>query len=453
MNTIDDSAAVGLGMLTFLLIVVLYVWTALALSAVFRKSGEQPWKAWVPVLNQVVLLQLGGFSGWLFLLILVPFAGPLIVWALLIAACYRINVAFGHGVGMTVLAALVLPVWASILGFGPARWLGADLGAHVTGPRRTAAPDDDDVSAYVPRAAPLAFSPSDPPPAPPLPDPPLAGPPLPGAPLPDAPLPAAPAAPAGWTPPPMPPAPAAAPAARWGGFDLGAVGEVTSEVTGADSAAPAPISAVPRAASPVTDPPAAQAWVTPPPVTRVPATPAPVPADEPWAPARSPLPDPEHLPEASGEVSAIVAAPAAATPRSARAAVSAQHTKAQIPDDPIDETIITRRRRTAWSLVPPAGAAIPLTADVVLLGRKPAPDRAYPEAQLVSIDDGTVSKTHARLALRDDHWYVTDLGSTNGVLFATLMGTEVEATPGEEIEAGERFYLGDAEVRLQRSDG
>ena len=89
----------------------------------------------------------------------------------------------------------------------------------------------------------------------------------------------------------------------------------------------------------------------------------------------------------------------------------------------------------------------------MLLGRKPAPDRAYPEAQLVSIDDGTVSKTHARLALRDDHWYVTDLGSTNGVLFATLMGTEVEATPGEEIEAGERFFLGDAEVRLQRSDG
>ncbi len=83
----------------------------------------------------------------------------------------------------------------------------------------------------------------------------------------------------------------------------------------------------------------------------------------------------------------------------------------------------------------------------------PTPDRDFPAAQLISIDDGTVSKTHARLSLRDDHWYVTDLGSTNGVLFATLMGTEVEATPGEEIEAGERFFLGDAEVRLQRSEG
>jgi hypothetical protein len=238
-------------------------------------------------------------------------------------------------------------------------------------------------------------------------------------------------------------------AGRWGGFDLGAVSEVTSEVTGADSAAPAPISAVPLRSAPAAAPPPPPA----PPVTRVPAMPAPEPAGEPWAPARSPSVEAEPFPDTSGQVSAVVGAPDAGIPRSARASVSAQHTKAEIPDDPIDVTIITRRRRTAWSLIPPAGAAIPLTADVVLLGRKPAPDRAYPEAQLVSIDDGTVSKTHARLALREDHWYVTDLGSTNGVLFATLMGTEVEATPGEEIEAGERFFLGDAEVRLQRGDG
>ena len=63
-----------------------------------------------------------------------------------------------------------------------------------------------------------------------------------------------------------------------------------------------------------------------------------------------------------------------------------------------------------------------------------------------------MSKTHARLELRDDAWYIIDLDSTNGVLFATLMGTEVEATPGVAVEAGDRFLLGDAEVRLQRSD-
>ena len=51
-----------------------------ALSAVFRKSGEEAWKAWVPVLNPIVLLQLGGLSGWLILLGLVPFLGLLALW-------------------------------------------------------------------------------------------------------------------------------------------------------------------------------------------------------------------------------------------------------------------------------------------------------------------------------------------------------------------------------------
>jgi hypothetical protein len=445
MTTIDDSTGVALGVLTFLLIAALYIWTALALSAVFRKSGEQGWKAWVPVLNQVVLLELGRLSGWLYLLVLIPFVGPVILWALLIVAYHRINLSFGYGAGMTVLAALLLPVWASILGFGPARWLGTEMASRGPGggPRRTALPESADE--YVPRATPAAYSPS-------------------------VPLATAPAS--GWTPPPVPPLPPApssadpappapapvagrstfapqtsAAAGRWGEFDLGAVSEVTSEVTGADSAAPAPISAVPVAA------PSPAAPTVVPPVTRVPAAPEEDPEREPWAPARSPSSDAEAFPEHSGQVSAIVGVPDAGTPRSARASVSAQHTKAEIPEDPIDETVITRRRRTAWSLVPPSGAAVPITAEVVLLGRKPAPDRALPEAQLIPIDDGTVSKTHARLELRDDRWYVTDLGSTNGVLFATLMGTEVEATPGVEAEAGERFFLGDAEVRLQRSGG
>ena len=435
MTTIDDSTGIAPGVISFLLIAALYVWTAVALSAVFRKSGEQAWKAWVPVLNQIVLLELGRLSGWLYLLVLVPFAGPLILWALLIVACYRINLSFGHGVGMTVLAAVLLPVWATILGFGPARWLGTEMAARGPGrgPRRSALPEA--AEEFVPRATPPAYRPS-------------------------VPLPPAPAS--GWTPPPVPPAPAPAADApraasdrdgRWGEFDLGAVSEVTSEVTGADSAAPAPISAVPVPTVPsVTEEPAAPP-IAEPPVTRVPPVQAREPEPEPWAPARASRSDSEAFPDTSAQVSAIVGAPDAGTPRSARASVSAQHRHAEIPDDPIDETVITRRRRTAWSLVPPSGAAVPITAEVVLLGRKPAPDRAFPEAQLVPIDDGTVSKTHARLQLREDRWYVTDLGSTNGVLFATLMGTEVEATPGVEIEAGERFFLGDAEVRLQRSGG
>jgi len=472
MTTIDDSTAVALGMLSFLLFVVLYVWTSLALAAVFRKSGEEGWKGWVPILNQVVLLQLGALSGWLLLLYLIPIVGPLIVWAMLIVAYHRINLAFGHGAGMTVLAALLLPVWASILGFGPARWLGAETptGAYRTAPRSAMgggphrSPSVDDAgSNFVPRVSPPVYDPAQslptapvggwtPPPVPPAPARPPAAvippiPPMPGAPVASVPSAAEPL-PDADPPPAFAPAPTRERSARdWGAFDLGAVSEVTSEVTAADSAAPAPISAVPHSEPD-------EAVVTAAPlVTRIPAMPARMDDDEPWAPARSPMADPDAFPDTSGQVSAVVGSANNGTPRSALGAVSAQYKRPEIPDDPIDETIITRRRRTAWSLIPPSGGPVPLTGDVVILGRKPDLDRSFPGAQLISIDDGTVSKTHARLALRDDRWYVTDLGSTNGVLFATLMGTEVEATPGEEIEAGERFFLGDAEVRLQRSDG
>lgn len=457
MNTIDDSTAVTLGVTSFVVFVLLYVWVALALSALFRKSGEEGWKGWVPILNQITLLQLAGFSGWLVLLGLVPVVNIAYV-VVQIMACYRINRSFGFGVGMTVLAAFFLPIWASILGFGTARWLGAEQ--QVSGPRRSesaalaapafAAQASDRRAEYVPLLS--ATPPAAPAAAPPI------APPVPPAPA------VAPLAPSGgWTPPPLP----SQPAGSADDDDLEGVDDPIVPVVSSPPPAPpvpqvddhpteynptfrgdssAPITAVP-ASAPVVEPP-----VKTPPVTRIPAA-AHVSDPKPWAPSSVDLGEPEAFDETSGPVSAIAGAPDAGAPRSALTSVSALYTQPEIPaDEPIDETVIARRRRTAWSIVPPSGVPVPLTADVVIVGRRPSADAAFPRAQLVSIDDGTISKTHARLVLREDRWYVTDLGSTNGVHFATFMGTEVEATPGVEIEAGDKFILGDAQVRLTRSD-
>ena len=41
MNTPDESLAALLGLLSSVLAVALYVWTALAVSAMFRKMGEE----------------------------------------------------------------------------------------------------------------------------------------------------------------------------------------------------------------------------------------------------------------------------------------------------------------------------------------------------------------------------------------------------------------------------
>src|SRR3546814_21092613 len=122
MNT--ETITIALGATSFVLIVVLYVWMALALSALFRKAGEEGWKGWVPLFNQAVLLQLGGFPPWLILLLLIPGLGGLAVYVLFVMAAHRINRSFGYGTGMTVLAALLGLIWASILGFGSARCIG-----------------------------------------------------------------------------------------------------------------------------------------------------------------------------------------------------------------------------------------------------------------------------------------------------------------------------------------
>ena len=103
---------------------VLYLWIAASLSAVFRKAGEEPWQAWVPILNAVVLLRLGGMSGWFLLLALVPILGTLALLGVFIIVYVRLNRSFGVGPAMTVVAVLLFPVWTSILGWGPARWLG-----------------------------------------------------------------------------------------------------------------------------------------------------------------------------------------------------------------------------------------------------------------------------------------------------------------------------------------
>lgn len=555
-----DSTTLVLGASSLALVVVLYVWLALALAAMFRKIGEPVWKAWVPVVNVATVLKLGGFSPWLVLINLVPLFGFIAFYVVLVVAVHRITVGFGAGGGLTVLGAVFLVVWASVLGFGSARWegdaaRGADedsapvrRGRDFQGPyvpliggwtpEAEPAPDDRPAAdrpaadRFVDAAPPVSEPVVQPFAAPAgsladaVPSPSDWAPPTDLAPArldghrsTDRSVPAAsgsvfevldalrdgapagadgaaprdradqqagPAdvdkkpdaeqSPAGWVPrfaePPaepdadalatrallLPGAPTrgASPAARR-----------TSDPTDVESASPSAASASPSADAapdhPVDDGPSpwaaparreaeeldeAPAIIPEAPLTR----PAPTPVSAPRV-SRTPA---DEFPELSEAVSAVPDAPDAGAPRSARTSVSALYTRPEVPSDDdfdaLERTVVARRKRIPWALIAPNGETVDLTSSVVILGRRPGPDAAHPDAQLVPIVDETrtVSKTHARLELRGDTWYVTDLESTNGVLFATLMGTEVEAPPGEEIEAGERFFLGDAEVRLTR---
>ncbi|WES62923.1 DUF5684 domain-containing protein [Microbacter sp. GSS18] len=471
MTTQDPTPVIAAIAISLLLGAALYVWTALALAAVFGKSGRERWKAWVPFLNIFVLLELGGLSGWLVLLAFVPGIGSVALWVVIVVACHRVGRSFGFGAGMTVLAALVLPVWASVVGFGSARWLGAAAGP-ARGPARarsTAVPPPP--APRAPAARPAA-APAAPPVVPAAPPAPVAA---------AAPAPAAPAPAPAPTPAPAPavaaaavaagdaadepvpdadPAPVAAAAAEplaatpasarraepW--TDLDTDVDTAGEMTGGVSDAPAPIAAVPGRSDEPAPAPARTAAVThvPPMAARETA--------EPWAPSdAAPATAPsrivaEPFPEESDEVSAIAAAPVADGPRSARSSVSAQHVRPEIPDDEFERTEIARRRRVRWSLTVPSGESIPLTADVVIIGRRPTPSSAFPGAQLVPIPDGTISKTHARLQRDGALWHIVDLGSTNGTVLIGSDGGETEIEPGSLHPLPARFLVGDAEVSL-----
>lgn len=398
-----SGAFAALGVVQVVLGIGIYVWTALALTAVFRKTGVDPWRAWVPVLNFWELYILAGMRGWwaavlaggAVLVTIISgvvagvFAGialnagfggdagsaagalaaaavvPALIWLGFLAFALVIQIrmlrslcrGFGLGTGFVVLGALLFPVWASVVGWGSARWLGREAPAEP---------------------APFRNPPTD------------AG-------VPSAPVTAALASPA----PPAPPLFAPASAAP-------------------SNAAPG----VPTPAAPAAEPISASPWAPPPP----PAGPGVAdPAPQSWsAPTASPSPAPQP-----------VAAPVA----------QAAPVAAPVDDEAdVDErTVLAARRGPQATLRLPNGSSVALSAAAVVLGRNPVAPDAAPDAQIIAIDDvtRTVSKTHALLQHTGTVWTITDLASTNGVFVGP---DDVEASGPTPVSGV--FHLGDAELQL-----
>jgi len=434
MNGVDTGAAIVLGLLTTILGVAVYVWVALALAAAFRKMGEESWRAWVPILNIAVLLRWGGFSPWLALLALIPGPGTLAIWILLVITVHRLNPGFGYGVGMTVVGALLFPVWATIVGFGPAEWRGARLA------RERRQPAAQPSASYPPIGTPMPDF---------------------GAPIPPPPFPAT-AEPAPPTPrtgvPVMPSEPPASVAPQPWSPEPG-----DAPVSAVPVAEPVP---APEAPDPTAPTPTVRSEVSPPVRASGPEIISSVPGrdDAPVTRLRRAAASPDRderdvFPELTGEVSAVSGSPAAGAPVSAASSVSAQERRreeAATPsfDDDLERTVVVRRGHARWELVLPDASTMPLSADVVVLGRNPVADPMRPRAQLIAVVDATrtVSKTHARLERHGDTWRITDLGSTNGILLPSPLGADVELQPGEDVEVTGRFLLGDAALRLHRMD-
>lgn len=70
----------------------------------------------------------------------------------------------------------------------------------------------------------------------------------------------------------------------------------------------------------------------------------------------------------------------------------------------------------------------PLEGDQITLGRS--------SSNQVVVDDPNASRTHARLSRRDQEWWITDLGSTNGTLVNEQVIKERRLNQGDRIRIG-----------------
>ena len=108
--------------------IVFYAVFAFFLSKVFKKAGVEAWKAWVPVYNSWVFLELGGQKGWLALLSLlsiIPFIGwigGIVTYVFMCIAAYHIGRKLQKEDWFVVLYILVSPVWLIWLAVDDSKW-------------------------------------------------------------------------------------------------------------------------------------------------------------------------------------------------------------------------------------------------------------------------------------------------------------------------------------------
>lgn len=107
-----EAAGVFLAMMVVMLVIAIvsYVVFAFFLSMIFKKAGIEGWKAWVPVYNSWVLLEMGDQPGWWSILAFIPFVN-IVAAVFMYIAMYNIGLKFGKEGVFVLLAIFLTPVW------------------------------------------------------------------------------------------------------------------------------------------------------------------------------------------------------------------------------------------------------------------------------------------------------------------------------------------------------
>lgn len=127
-SNVDPAVAAGavmFGILFGLLAAaVIYVITALCLSRIFKKTGVETWKAWVPIYNTWVMLELGGQQGFWAVLTLLPIVN-IIAAVFIWIAMYQIGLNFGKPSAFILLGIFFPLIWLIWLAVDKSTWKGA----------------------------------------------------------------------------------------------------------------------------------------------------------------------------------------------------------------------------------------------------------------------------------------------------------------------------------------
>tara|TARA_Y100000310_G_scaffold79304_3_gene76018 strand:- start:10567 stop:11055 length:489 start_codon:yes stop_codon:yes gene_type:complete len=86
------AALIALGIITaLLLLIALYIYSSYTWMTIAKKlKYKKAWLAWIPIINIIMMLQLGGFHWAWFFLILIPILGWVALAVLVIISTWRI---------------------------------------------------------------------------------------------------------------------------------------------------------------------------------------------------------------------------------------------------------------------------------------------------------------------------------------------------------------------------
>ena len=121
----DTNAIMTMIVFTLATLIVLYAVQSYLIGRIFQKAGVASWKAWVPIYNSWVLLELGGQQGFWAVLAIVPVVN-IISAVFMYIAMYHIGLNLGKS-GAFILIAIFLPlIWLVWLALDDSRWLPHD---------------------------------------------------------------------------------------------------------------------------------------------------------------------------------------------------------------------------------------------------------------------------------------------------------------------------------------